>query len=278
VAERQGRVDVPGGQIWFKVVGDGSVPLVTLHGGPGYPSDSLQPLLALASRRQVVFYDQLGCGRSDRPDEVALWTVERFVQELQQLIEALGADSVDLFGHSWGTMLAVDYTLEHPDRVRSLVLASPALSATRWTADCARLIGLLPTELADIYRDPQAGPEDVARLNAEFVRRHFSRLDPWPESMEAARTEFGAEVYQTMWGPNEFTPTGSLADFDRTDVLHRIACPTLFTCGRHDEATPESTAFYASLVPGARVEVFEDSAHVAFHEETERYLEVLGPS
>jgi proline iminopeptidase len=78
-----------------------------------------------------------------------------------------------------------------------------------------------------------------------------------------------------MWGPNEFTPTGSLADFDRTDVLDRIACPTLFTCGRHDEATPESTAFYASLVPGSRVEVFEDSAHVAFHEETERYLEVL---
>ncbi|MFP5332300.1 MAG: proline iminopeptidase-family hydrolase [Acidimicrobiia bacterium] len=271
----EGRVAVEGGQVWYRVVGTGGTPIVMLHGGPGWPSRSLAPLEQLTGHRQVVFYDQLGCGNSDRPDDPALWTVDRHVSELAAVVDELGLATFDLFGHSWGTMLAVEFVLAHPHRVRSLILASPALSAIRWKSDCDRLIGEMGAEWQGIHLDPTASPEDAARLESAFMARHFCRLDPTPQAMQEASAQFGLQTYLTMWGPSEYAPTGSLIDYDRTGDLGSITHPTLLTCGRHDEATPESTAYYASLMSDARVEVFEDSAHVAFHEETVRYLAVV---
>lgn len=269
----EGRVEVQGGSIWYRVVGgEDGPPLVTLHGGPGYPSVSLQPLETLASDRPVIFYDQLGCGNSDRPEDASLWTLERSVDELRLLLRHLDLGDVHLLGHSWGTMLAVDFYLAYPDVVRSLVLVSPALSAARWTADCERLISLLPADLQAIHADPDASEEDVDRLNTEFMKRHFLRLDEEPESSKRAKKGFGESVYLAMWGPNEFTPTGVLAAYDRTDHLADITVPVLYLCGRHDEATPESTRFYASMTPNAEVAVIEDSSHNSFLEQTSEFM------
>ncbi len=272
----EGRLEVEGGSIWFRLVGGGEAPpVVTLHGGPGYPSASLEPLEALASDRQVVFYDQLGCGNSDRPEDASLWTVERFVDELGRLLRHLDIDDAHLLGHSWGTMLAVDFYLAHPDAVRSLVLVSPALSAPRWSADCERLISRLPPDLRAIHADPDATGQEIERLNTEFKRRHIFRPDEEHEARRKAGAGFGELVYNTMWGPNEFTPTGSLKEYDRTDDLAEIGVPVLYLCGRHDEATPESTHFYASLTPNARVKVFEDSAHFSPLEETDEFMDTV---
>ncbi|MDX1448370.1 MAG: proline iminopeptidase-family hydrolase [Acidimicrobiia bacterium] len=273
---RDGRVSVDGGQVWYRLVGLGDTPLVTLHGGPGWPSPSLTPLEALASERPVLFYDQLGCGRSDRPDDPALWSVERFVAELLAVVDHLGFTRFDLLGHSWGTMLATEFALAYPDRIRAMILASPALSAARWSADCERLIVAMGDEWERIYRDAEPSPDDAERLERAFMSRYFCRLDPRPQAMVEASEQFGAQTYLAMWGPSEYRATGVLRSFDRTADLSALPHPTLFTCGRHDEATPESTSFYASLMPNASVEVFENSAHVAFHEETDRYLEVVG--
>jgi proline iminopeptidase len=123
-----GYIPVEGGRVWYKIVGAGTpgIPLLTLHGGPGYPHDYLEPLEQLAGERPVIFYDQLGCGRSDRPNDRALWRVDRFVRELAQVRQALGLERIHLFGHSWGAMLAVDYLLSGASAA-SLILASPAL-------------------------------------------------------------------------------------------------------------------------------------------------------
>lgn len=103
----EGYVDVPGGKVWYRVVGGGDrTPLLLLHGGPGSPSYYLEPLGALADERPVVFYDQLGAGRSDQPTDTTLWRVDRFVEELAAVRAALGLDEVHILGHSWGTMLA----------------------------------------------------------------------------------------------------------------------------------------------------------------------------
>ncbi|MFA5301678.1 MAG: alpha/beta fold hydrolase [Bacteroidales bacterium] len=115
---QEGNVKVPGGNIWYKIVGAGKngIPLLTVHGGPGAPHQYLNPLQALADQRPVIFYDQLGCGRSDRPTDPALWTVERFVEELH------------ILGQSWGSMLAVEYVLrKKPIGIRSLILSGPYL-------------------------------------------------------------------------------------------------------------------------------------------------------
>ena len=127
LSPEEGYVQVPGGRVWYRIEGSGTaMPLLVLHGGPGATHHYLKPLGALADERPVIFYDQLGSGRSDRPTDTTLWRVERFVEELAQVREALGLREIHLLGHSWGTMLAVDYLLTKPEGVRSVILASPS--------------------------------------------------------------------------------------------------------------------------------------------------------
>ena len=130
---KEGYVNVPGGRVWYEVLGRGDgLPLITLHGGPGSTHFGLEPLRALAEDRPVVLYDQLGCGNSDRPDDPSLWRVERFVEELHLLAAALGWERFHLLGHSWGTMLGMDYYLSNPQGVLSVVQSSPCISIARW--------------------------------------------------------------------------------------------------------------------------------------------------
>ena len=109
----------------------------------------------------------------------------------------------------------------------------------------------------------------------EIYRRHLCRMQPWPIALERALAGASMVVYNTMWGPNEFSVTGNLADYDRTDLLPEITLPTLLTCGRYDEATPAATAWYQSLIPGSRMVVFEESAHLSHLEEADRYMATM---
>lgn len=277
---RQGYLKVEGGRVWYRIAGAGTgVPLVILHGGPGAPHDYLQPLEALGRERPVVFYDQLGCGRSDRPTAKSLWKVGRFVRELAEVRRALGLDRVHILGQSWGTMLAADYLLTRPAGVVSVIFADPAISIPRWIADANRLRRKLPKEVqVTLTRHEKDGDTSCLEYDAasfEFYKRHVCRLSPWPKPMHQMLRRVGNEVYNTMWGPNEFAATGTLKSYDRTARLREIAVPTLFVCGRYDEATPESTAFYARQVRGAEMVVFEKSAHMPHLEETAKYLRVI---
>lgn len=274
----EGHIAVPGGQVWYRVEGGGArLPLVVLHGGPGFPHDYLEPLAALGDERPVVFYDQLGCGRSERPDDAALWTVERFVQELEAVLAGLALERLHLFGHSWGSILAVEYALRRPPGLASLVLASPAISMPRWVADQTVHRARLPAPLRQVMERHEAAgdldsPEYQAAV-ARFYQHHLCRLQPWPEPLLRSIAGAGEAVYRSMWGPNEFTVIGSLAGYDRADMLEDLDIPTLLTCGRFDEATPEAAAWYASLLPRAEMAVFEVSAHVPHLEEPTSYVE-----
>lgn len=279
--KREGYVNAPGGRVWYKIVGGGNrIPLIALHGGPGSTHWGMTPLEALADERPVVLYDQLGCGKSDRPDDVSLWRVERFVEELHQLRQQLRLNRAHILGHSWGTMLAMDYYLAHPNGVVSLVMSSPCISIPRWLDDCASYIRQLPIEVQEtLDRHQRAGTidsEEYQRAVDEFYRRHVRRLDPLPEALIKARESRGEIVYATMWGPNEFYMVGgNLIDYDRSDRLGEIKVPTLFSCGRVDEAAPGTTEWYHSLTPGSEFVVYEHSAHLPQWEETERYVSVV---
>ncbi|MDT8436644.1 MAG: proline iminopeptidase-family hydrolase [Gemmatimonadota bacterium] len=279
-APGEGYVEVEGGRVWYRVVGEGAgTPLLLLHGGPGAPSYYLEPLAALGADRPVVFYDQLGAGRSDRPSDTTLWRVDRFVDELARVRAHLGLDEVHVLGHSWGTMLAVEYMRTDPEGVRSLVLASPALSVRRWTEDADRLLAMLPDSLQEAVETHEAagttGDPEYQAAMMEFYRRHLSLADPWPAELLRTFDEFGTEVYEYMWGPSEFTATGTLRSYEREDFLPELDLPVLFTAGRHDEATPEAAAAYRDLVPGARLEIFENSAHMTMLDEPEAYVEAI---
>lgn len=279
-ATREGRVSVPGGTIWYTVVGDAAAaPLLTVHGGPGFTHDYLEPLAALADERPVIFYDQLGSGRSDKPDDSSLWYVDRFVAELGQLVDALGYERIHLLGQSWGTIVAAEYALQRPDTLSSLIFSSPMLSVPRYAAAAAGLRATLPADIqAVLDRHEAAGTTDSAEYQdaaMTFYRHHICRLDPWPEPLLRSASQLNQTIYETMQGPSEFTITGSYKDYDITDRLPELTIPTLFLCGRFDEMRPEDTGWYASLVPGAELEVFEHSSHMPHLEEPERYLQVL---
>jgi len=264
---------------YLKVGSKDTTPLLTLHGGPGFPHDCLESLKALADERPIIFYDQLGCGRSDRPNDVPLWRIERFVEELIQIRDALAPDRVHILGHSWGSMLATDYALTQPAGLVSLILASPPLSIPRWLKDLAEYRHKLPKDVQQtLDRHEKAGTTDSDEYETatnEFYKRHICRSDPWPEALERTIAGGEATVYQTMWGPNEFFMTGNLQSYDRTGSLSEVRVPTLFTCGAYDEATPEATAWYHSLVADSESVVFENSAHMPHLEEPEHYVRVL---
>ncbi|MFQ5821111.1 MAG: proline iminopeptidase-family hydrolase [Candidatus Heimdallarchaeota archaeon] len=257
-----------------------AVPLLALHGGPGIPHNYLEPLVGLANECPIVFYDQLGCGKSDRPFDLTLWRVERFVEELGQVRKALNLEQVHILGHSWGSMLAVDYALTQPLGLVSLILASPCLSVPRWIEDVTIHKKQLPIEEQEVIdRHETAGTTDSEEYEEAvmvFYHRYLCRLDPWPAVLEHSLAGAGWEVYHTMWGPSEFFVTGNLKNYDRTSCLHEISISTLFTCGRYDEALPKTTAGYQSLIPGAKLVIFEQSSHMPHLEEKERYLQVVG--
>ena len=279
--EEERHIDVPGGQVWYKVVGSGeSVPLLTLHGGPGGGHDYLEPLNALASERPVVFFDQLGCGKSDTPDDVSLWRIDRFVDEVTAVRDALGLDRIHLLGHSWGGWLAIEYMLGAPSGVVSLTLASTSASIPQFVYEAGKLISELPREMAETMRRLEAegdfeNPEFEAGM-MEFYKRHLCRLDPWPDPlMRCLENLDGNIVYETMNGPTEFTVIGNMKDWNRIEKLSEIVAPTLITCGRYDELTPACSRTLRQGIMNSRMHVFERSAHMAHLEETESYLQIL---
>jgi proline iminopeptidase len=280
--QMEGYIEVPGGRVWYSRVGTGEkTPLIVLHGGPGNTHDPLQSTLhVLGDDRPVIFYDQLGSGNSDRPTDLSLWKTERFVEELACVRKALQLDEVHILGHSWGTMLAAAYLIDSkPAGVQSVIFSSSCLSAQRWKEDADRLIAQLPKDVQQTIALHEAqGTTDSQEYQdamKEYYDRHVCLLDPLPTVIKESRPKGNKDVYMTMWGPSEFCPTGNLKTFDYTPHLHEINIPSLFVCGRYDEATPEATDYYRSLVPDAELHVFENSSHMGYLEETEEYVQVI---
>ena len=281
---QEGYIPVTGGKVWYRIFGTGpGLPLLTLHGGPGASSRYLEPLTDLADERPVILYDQLGGGNSDRPDDPSLWVLERFVEELVQVRAALGLERFHLYGHSWGTMLAVEYALTQPIGVASLILAGPVLSVPMFVRNANLLKLQLPADMQEaIERNEAAGTFDAAdyqAANAEWLRRHLARnetvLEEVLNGFGDPKADLNPQVYNTMQGPSEFSFLGNLKDWDRSERLHELRVPVLFTCGRYDECTPEATAFYQGLLPGSEMVVFEESAHMTHLEEPQRYVATL---
>ncbi|MCL4502117.1 MAG: proline iminopeptidase-family hydrolase [Deltaproteobacteria bacterium] len=280
--DREGYIPVTGGLVWYRMTGPARrrVPLLTLHGGPGAPHDYLEPLEDLADERPVIFYDQLGCGKSDRPDAPTLWTVGHFIEELGQVRQALGLERLHLLGQSWGGMLAVEYLLARGlSGVASLILSAPFLSTSRFVADQRAYLQEMPAAIRRVILDKEASGDfdspEYQEAMAAYYRRHLCRLDPWPDCLNRAFAGLGVQVYRQMWGPSEFTMTGNLGKAELVACLRKISLPVLLTCGRYDESTPETTAYYQSRWPGAEMVVFEEASHMHHLEKQEHYLDMV---
>jgi proline iminopeptidase len=268
----EGFVHVEGGRVWYHRVGSGNrTPVVLLHGGPGSCSYYMKPLLALAADRPVIIYDQLGCGKSDRPTDTTLFTVDRYVRELQTLRDSLGLTEIHLFGHSWGGMLAAAYMGTHPAGVRSLIMSSPVVTTAQWVHDADSMIKELPDSVQRAIAKHEAdhttdSPEYQAAMNV-YYGLHLMRKPPLSKAdADSSNTAFSKQIYEYMWGPSEFTSTGTLKNFDATDWLKSVSVPSLFLAGQYGEEVPASIERFSKLVPGSQFVMIPGSAHVTHND------------
>jgi proline iminopeptidase len=261
----ESRLAVDGGRIWYKVSGKGTAtPVILLHGGPGFSSFYLKSLETIGNDRPVVRYDQLGSGKSDGLTDTTKITIAHFVKELDSLRAHLGYDRVHLVGHSWGTILGLEYYRAHPEHVASLTLASAALDIPEWERHAKRLVRTLSdsSQRAIRLREAQKqydAPDYQAAL-AEFYGKYVWR-HPVEADLDSMLKTVNQTIYGYMEGPSEFTIVGTLKNYDATSYLKDVKVPTLFTVGEFDEANPVTIRRHAAMTPGATMVVIPGAAH-----------------
>ncbi len=278
---REGYVAFGDYATWYRVAGDlesGAIPLLALHGGPGSTHNYFAPLERLAEERPVVLYDQIGCGNSDRPDDID-WNVGVFREEVDTVREQLGLERIHLLGTSWGGMLAQEHVLAGAQGIVSLVLSSTLANIEQWAEEQLRLRAELPTDVLEVLdrheRDETYDDPEYEQAMEAYFDRHFYRgPKPRPE-LELMAAGRATDVYRAMQGPNEWTCTGALQGWDIRDRLGEIKVPTLVVRGRYDMCTDPIAAVLVEGIPNAREVVLEESSHTPVLEETDRYLEVV---
>ena len=275
-----GYIDVPGGKVWYQVVGAGHrTPLLVLHGGPGGSSYYLKPLGALGDDRPVIFYDQLGGGRSDKPSDTTLWKMERFVDEVTAVRNALGLRRVHILGHSFGTLILADYLKTKPKGVRSAIFASPVLDVPGYIEDVKGLLQQMPDSTQRIITEAEKnGTTDSPAYQAAmmtFYQRHLARKLPWSADVDSTISQLNPGPYVYMQGPSEFTINGTLKSYDATASLREIPVPTLFVSGQYDEVVPSRVRKFQELAPGSDREVIANAAHFMMQDQPAAFVSTV---
>lgn len=271
---------------YYRVVGKNTgnkKPLVLLHGGPGSTHNYFEVLDRIAEEdgRQLVMYDQIGCGNSyveNRPD---LWNSKVWIEELIELRKHLGLDEIHLLGQSWGGMQTLEYVCNYkPEGLKSIILSSTLPASWLWAEEAQRMIAQMPQDMQDaIKKATESGdyssPEYQA-AEAEYMRQHCAGevTENDPECLRRPK-KAGRESYVVGWGPNEFTPLGTLKDYDVIDQLGDIKEPALIINGGNDLCTPYVAKFMYDRIPNSEWELFRTCRHMCFVEDNDHYVEVL---
>lgn len=279
-----GTMPFKGYQTYYRIVGEptDNAPLLLIHGGPGSTHNYFEVLddLAVTTRRQIISYDQIGCGESYVDGHPELWTLTTWLDELEALRSHLHLDRVNLLGQSWGGMLIIAYMIDrHPEGIESIILSSTLPSSELWSHEQQRLISFMPADEQEaIARAVATGNFDdpaYLKANDHYTVLHADEItDASPECFRRPK-RFGTESYLTAWGPNEYTPTGTLRDFDYTDRLGEITDPTLIISGTNDECTPLIAKTMADNMPNAIWELLDGARHMTFIDQTDTYKQLL---
>lgn len=277
----EGYLNVEGHQFFYRSFGEPSKGTVLcLHGGPGATHDYMLSLTDLTEfGYRVIFYDQLGCGKSDVPKNTALFTVERAVEEVEIMRKALKLTKINLVGSSWGGMLAIAYALQYQKNLKSMVTIGGLASVPRTTAEMQKMKSQLPDDVQAVMRKYEEtgdyeNPEYLKAVEV-FYRKHLCRLNEWPKELVYSLDHISKPVYLTMNGPNEFTIIGNIRYWDVTHLLHKIHVPTLITGGKFDEVSPVEARSIHRGIKGSRLVTFQKSSHLPMWEERERFMTVV---
>jgi proline iminopeptidase len=286
---RRIRIETPGGphSVWTKRIGNNAnLKVLLLHGGPGATHEYLEAFDSYfpAAGIEYYYYDQLGSGFSDQPDDPSLWDVERFVDEVEQIRQALGLEPRNfvLYGQSWGGILAIEYALAHQDQLRGLVISNMMASAPAYTAYAQQVLmpAMDQTVLAEIKAleaaDDTENPRYMELLMPHFYEHHTLRMPAaeWPEPVQRGFAHINQKIYVPMQGPSELGMSADavLATWDRVGDLHRIDVPTLIIGARHDTMDPAHMEMMSGLLPKGSYLYCPKGSHLAMYDDQETYF------
>ena len=277
-------VPVVGGKykVWTKRMGSGPIKVLLLHGGPGFSHEYLEAMESFLPQAgiEIYYYDQLGCNNSDHPDDPSLWTLPRYLNEVEEVRRGLGLDNFILYGHSWGGILAMEYALNYQQHLRGLVISNMTAGTQSYLKRTAAIKLQLP-------------PEKLARLNALEAKQDYDspdyekimmedlypkmicRTHPWPNSVDRAFAHANQTIYVQMQGKSEFLVTGNLKDWERWDRLHEIKVKTLTIGARYDEMDPEDMKKMATLMPNASSFICPNGSHLCMWDDQALYFQHL---
>lgn len=270
-------------QTYYRIVhGGNKPPLLLLHGGPGSTHNYFEVLDEIADTgRDIITYDQIGCGNSYLDGHPDLWKPETWIDELISLRNYLHLSHVHLLGQSWGGMLAIQYLIENkPEGINSVILSSTLPSSSLWAHEQHRLISFMnkedqtaihTAEKANDFRSPA-----YITANQHFMELHcagpYTNSDP--ECLRRPKKS-GSESYLSAWGPNEYNPTGTLKNFDYTNRLHEIKVPSLIMSGTNDLCTPLIAKTMNDRIDNAEWHLFDGSRHMCFVDCHDEYCTIL---
>lgn len=277
---REGFVNVTGGKIWYRILGEGKgTPIMMLHGGPGGTSKSFYQLASLGNDRPVIIFDQLGSGRSGSNTDTNLLKVENFVEQVEALKTSLGLKEFYLYGHSWGTALALEFYLKYPDGIKAIIFNSPYFSTSMWKKDADTLISKLADTIQLAIKNGETSHdyESAAYKNANevFSKNYGIRKIRLTSDLDTSTAKGSKFIYNYMWGPTEFTATGTLINYDRVQSLKTIKVPVLFITGEFDEARPATVQYFESLVPGSKFVMIDGAGHGTMHDNREQNIKAI---
>jgi len=280
-------IETPKGtfKVWTKRFGSNPrIKLLLLHGGPGATHEyfeSLERFLG-AEGIEFIYYDQLGSAYSDQPKDESLWTTERFVDEVEQVRQALGLtrDDFYLLGHSWGGILAMEYALRYQQHLKGLVISNMMMSSpdyNRYAEVLARQMD--PAVVTEIRELERKGEYESARymelLLPSFYARHICRLEEWPDAVMRTFNKLNKQVYVLMQGPSEFGLSGRLEKWDRKADLGKITVPTLVVGAAHDTMDPEHMRWVATQVKDGSFLLCPRGSHMAMWDDQRTYASGL---
>ena len=281
------RISTPSGEfrVWTKRVGDNpDVKVLLLHGGPGSTDELYECFDQWFPQAGIeyYYYDQLGSFRSDQPKDASLWQLDRFVDEVDQVRQALGlaSDNFVLLGQSWGGLLAMEYALHHQQHLKALVISNMMSSAPAYNAYAHDV--LMPTMdqqvLAEILKFEADGRTDDPRYEELLMEHHYvlhvcrMPFDEWPDPVKRGIAHINPDIYVPMQGPSELGLSGLLSDWDRSGDLGRINVPTLVIGAAHDTMDPAHMAWMAEQLPKGEYLHCPNGSHLAQYDDPDHYF------
>ena len=269
-------------KVWTKRVGEGPLKVLLLHGGPGFSHEYLEAMESFLPQAgiEMYYYDQLGCNNSDQPDDLSLWTLERYTEEVEAVRAGLKIDNFVLYGHSWGGILALEYALKYPQHLRGVVVSNMSAGMKSYLARTAWWKQQLTPKLQSSLQALEAkqdydSPEYQRIMMEELYPQMICRTQPWPEPVSRAFRHMNEKIYVQMQGKSEFLVTGNLKDWERWDRLHEIKTKALTIGSRYDEMDPKDMQKMAGLMPNGSYAYCPNGSHLCMWDDQAVYFKNL---